>query len=562
MTRYQSRTVLAALSFFALSACAPGAYTPPQDGTTPGGRYRVLIPSFETATGVSAGAGEQVAAGLREGVVNMATHTAIPAAEQRAAMSYFQVSELTEVTARQLADEMQAQVLVWGTVSSGGAGLEANATVIDVGSGTEVELEPVSAADAGSLGQQVFGAFDRVIQSVRLAAFCNDFLASSQYQRALENCEEALAISPENTAAMYGKATVLVNLDQHQEALELYRDILEITPDNENALLGAGLAASHLERSDEASGYYRRYLELNPGNVQVRLRIAGDVAETGDYISAYRVLEPAISGNQDDVEFQEYLGQIASAAGQQATDQGDDAAARQYFAVSLQAFEIVFAEKGDDLDPSVIRRVVAVYSETGREGEAIEFARTATQRHPDEPMVWFTYGQALRRADRYNEAIDAYTRVLSIDPDYEGVYLERGITRLDSGDRSGAIQDFRRSGDYRTAAQALLNEASPALNANQWSTAESLLSAAHDFAAGDAALRSQIGFFLGYTSYKRGEAIARANTQGSASQARRAIDLFNQAIGRLQSSGDARAGEIVSAARQFIANQQAIIEAG
>src|SRR5690606_9233704 len=104
--------------------------------------------------------------------------------------------------------------------------------------------------------------------------FCNDYLSSSQYDRALTTCESALEVVPNSTAALYGKATALLNLERPEEALETYERLLELDNTHQDALLGAGLAASQLERTDDALEFYNRYLELNPGNVQVRQVVA------------------------------------------------------------------------------------------------------------------------------------------------------------------------------------------------------------------------------------------------------------------------------------------------
>src|SRR5690606_699044 len=131
-------------------------------------------------------------------------------------------------------------------------------------------------------------------------------------------CESALEVVPNSTAALYGKATALLRLERPEEALTTYEQLLAVDANHQDALLGAGLAASQLEQSDEAFGFYSRYLELNPGNVAVRMTVASRIANTGDVVSAYRVLEPAIDAeeNRNNPEFQRYLFSLATAAGQ------------------------------------------------------------------------------------------------------------------------------------------------------------------------------------------------------------------------------------------------------
>jgi tetratricopeptide (TPR) repeat protein len=569
MRRYVSRALLSATVAVAFVACAPAMYQPPagvgEDGMTEGGRFRVLIPALATEGGVAANVGEQVAQSLRQQVLDMPTHTSIDRREMQQAQRYFEVGELSEVTARQLAQEMNSQLVSWGTVREGGAGLEADIKFIDVRSGDEFYLPTLTAADPASLSTEVYAAFESQIEGIRLAAFCNDFLASEQFDRALDTCRRAVEIVPSSTLALYGLATALYHQQDYEEALAHYERVLEVNPDHEDGLYGAGLAASQLQRPSEAMAFYNRYLELNPGDVRVRTRIASDVAGTGDFVSAFRVLEPAIEDEADDAEFQLYVGEVASRAGLRAREAGNEAEARRYLETALAAYNRAFEELGDEFEPATIRQMVAVMGELDQHDQALQFARTATQRLGDQPAVWFTYGQALARADRHREAVDAYQRVIDLDPDFEEIYVRRGMANLAAGQRDAAIRDFDRAaerGDARRAAQAMYNEGARAFQRDNYSDAVSLMQVAHRYAQNDAELRSQISFIWGFALFNQGRDIDRANEAGNAAQARRALELFQQALTRLQATNNPQAQQVINAANQFIERQQTIIRAG
>lgn len=557
MRRYVPRVLATAFLAVSAAACASAgtAGAGLEEGAT-GGRYRVLIPDLAGPSG------DRVADELRELVSGMATHTAVAERAMRQAMGQYDLEQLDEITARQLAQQVNVENVLVGTVAAGGAGLQADVKFVDVRSGDEIVIEDVSGADPATLAQAIFAGVEQRVEGIRQAAFCNDYLSSQQFERALETCETALGIVPTSVSALYGKATALLNLEREQDALTTYRALLEIDPAHQDALLGAGLAASRLEQSDAAQDFYRRYMEINPGNVQVRMTVANDIAQTGDYVSAFSILEPVIAEESENVDFMKYLFSIATAAGQRVQEQQDAAAARPYYEVAMRAYTAAFASGTAELDASVLRQAIAVNNAMGNRDQALSLAREATERFDTVPAIWSQYASVLTDAGNHAEAARALSRVIELDPDYENAYIRRAMANMEAGQQQQALADLEQAaerGDRENVAKVLFSMANGPLNSNRFEEAERFLTLAQRYATGD--MRNQINFFLGYSYYKQAEAIAKANTQGNAAEARRALPLFQRALELVQSSGHAQAATVAGAARQYIENQEAIIAA-
>jgi tetratricopeptide (TPR) repeat protein len=565
MFRFVPRAMLGAVVAVTAAACAAGGAEPangPAGGDT-GGRFRILVPTFE-AQGVQPRQAESVANDLRAIIYNQATHhTAVPVREIQGAQRQHGVAELDAITARQLAQVMNAQLVTWGSVQPGGEGLVANMTVTSVATGDQFEIEGATGANPRQLAQAIFASLNERLQGILMAGNCQDFLSTQEFDRALDNCRRALQVLPNNTAALYGAATALFHMEQFEESLQHYQQLLEVDPAHQDGLLGAGLAASRLERGQEALGFYNRYLELNPGDVQVRMAVSGQIVEAGDVVSAFRILQPAIQDNADNVDFQQYLAQVATAAGQRAAEQGGgEAAAREYYDTALRAYERVFAARGDELEAPVMRQAIAVNLELGRTDEALRLAQQATQRFPQDAGVWAQYASVLNRAGRAGEEVRALTRLIEIDAQFENAYIRRALAYQRAGNRQQALADFERAaqvGDRALVGQAIFGMAADELRRERWAEAEGLLATAAQYAAPN--IRGEISFFRGLAAFRQGERIARANTQGRPDPARQALQFFNQAIPHLQASNNPQAAQVLSATRQYIENQEAIIQA-
>ena len=76
--------------------------------------------------------------------------------------------------------------------------------------GTEIVYRiGVTAATPVELGAAIFSEFAASMQGIAQAGFCNDYLSSSQFDRALETCDAALAI----VLIAFSARTVVRNLD-------------------------------------------------------------------------------------------------------------------------------------------------------------------------------------------------------------------------------------------------------------------------------------------------------------------------------------------------------------
>jgi tetratricopeptide (TPR) repeat protein len=533
-----------------------------------------MVPNLQVEGAASASDAQRVANQLRRLIGGMATHTSVDPKVIESAQKQYGVAQLDTIMARQLAQQIGAQNVLYGILGQGGAGLTADVQFIDVASGDVIRVDDVSAPDANQLAQAIFTQVEQKIEGIRQASFCNDYLSSSQFDRALETCNAALAVVPTSSAALYGKATALLSLERHQEALDVYEDLLEIDDTNQDGLLGAGLAASHLNQSAEALAFYNRYLELNPGNVQVRMTVASRIAEAGDYVSAFKVLEPAITAeeNRNNPEFQRYLFSLATAAGQAAStaaraEGGSDAAAtaagRPYFETALRAFEQAFASDSVKPDVGQLRQAIAVHTELGNTTEALRIAEQATVQHDTVAAVWSQYASALDAADRPAEVARALTRVIELDADFENAYIRRGMAYLEAGQRQQGLADLQQAaqrGNQEQVALVLFKQGTDALNAQRFAEAEGLLETAARYAAAD--VRSQIVFFQGLALYRQGETVAKANGQGAVAPARRALEFFQRAQPLVQAGSNPQKAAVLSAIEQYVANQEAIIRAG
>ena len=558
MRRFVPRALLTTAAMMSAVACA-SANAGIELGEDTGGRFLVMVPALEGPSGPA------VANELRALITATPTHAAIADASIQAQMAEYGVQALDPITARQLAQQVRAQFVSWGTVTEGGAGLQADVTITDTGTGDQIQIDDVSGATPTALAQEIFTRFQSSLEGVRLAAECNVQATAQSWSAALTACDQALAIIPASNAAMFGRATALRGLERHEEALETYERLLAADPAHQDALLGAGISASAAGESEDAAGFYNRYLEVNPG-LPARTQVAATAAQNEDFLTALRVLEPGITEGQGNVEFQRLLFNVAYAAGATAMAEGDSATARQVFPRALTAFGAAFPN-GEGADATVTRQVIGIYNMMGQSAQAIQLAQRATTQYASDAAVWFDYATALSSVNRWADAIAAYDRVIQINPDFEGAYLRRAQANLSAGQRQQALNDFRQAAQgagRATVVGTLLSQGAGVLQSNPVEAAETL-ALAYELAE-PGATRNNVAFYRGYALYAQADPLARAVAANSSNpnraQAQQALNLFQQALPLLQESGNDQAGALISTVQQFIPFLEAVLARG
>ena len=94
---------------------------------------------------------------------------------------------------------------------------------------------------------------------------------TQQHEYALNACEQALLLNPENVSASMSKGALLWHLERYEEALALYEQILLLDPGNSVAQMSKCYALWVLGRYPEALQACERVIFLDPENSLVYL---------------------------------------------------------------------------------------------------------------------------------------------------------------------------------------------------------------------------------------------------------------------------------------------------
>lgn len=541
------------------------------------GRFRVLVPVVMGEEGADRRFGERFTQELRRLINEMPTHRPIDDRELRNALRQYNVKpeDLSCPRTRQLGQLINAQLVFCATYQRDANGFRVEGEFwTSTSEAFPVEPITVSANGHREAAQHFYQALQVQSEQLRAARFCADYASSQLWEQALAACDRAIELNPATVESRYTRAMVLRNLERHEEALDEFKRVLERDPLNEDAMQNAGYLSALLGREDDARMYYRQYLELNPANAQVRMRIAYELGQAGDPLGAMQLIEAGLQLDPENVDLLVQHGGFAFSAAAKVAGEGETipVEAAELFRKALESLNKVYSIRGAETDVSLLRNMLAAHNRLQEFEETVKLGSRVLETHPDEPIIWSFYGDALQRLGRLDEALRALDRVLALDPNYPRVVERKAQWLFEADRRDDAVAILREGVQGKlisaddAANRIFVNAYQKGIQPQQWGVAVNLLRQAKGFETTDL-LRQQLDFWLGYALFQQ----ARGEQEPMTLQSARATLPKFQEVMRLMESCVAYARQnnlennrqqIRDATQQFIEIQEAIIKRG
>ena len=544
-------------------------------------RARVLVVPLVAQPGAPPSFGEKIAKEVQDELKEFPTLTSVEEGEVKSALKQYKLDkdELSLIQWRQLASRLDAALIMYGTLRPAGAAKTYSIDVAFVDTRTGDSLPVPQFTVAGDGRDEVKEASGQIVQALgsqvdfrRAALFCQEYLAATQFDDAERNCAQALEINPTSIQALYLMGRVMIGREDWATCVTYLDQVVERSPSNTEALQALAFCEVKMGNTEVAMEHYREFLNFNPGAEDVRLTVAYNLGQAEAYGEAIALLQEGIADDSSSVALWKYLGDMAL---KKATDSGgsdagtssdggvvDEESAR----IAVDAYEHLLVLVGDSIEVGTLKNTIAAYMALDEIDAAIDFSDRALQQIPDSASLWSVRADALARAERYPEAIEAMDRVLSLDPAYANAQLRRGMFKLREGDEAGAVSDFREAIDAGSDADQIANQLlargyQDYFQKAQYSGAIALFTTGLEFAT-STEMRQQLNFFVGAAHFQRGVALDESNSAEGCAPAQRALSSFQNVVPSMERAGSyqsANKAQIVESTDVYIYRQQQII---
>jgi tetratricopeptide (TPR) repeat protein len=226
-----------------------------------------------------------------------------------------------------------------------------------------------------------------------------------------ELIEQAVAVRPDEPAALANLANALNGLKRHDEALARADRAIGLKPDYAEAHGNRGLALHQLGRTEEALSSYERLATLRPADARPRFNRAVMLRELGRLNDALTSLDEAIALTPDYAEAHRSRGVTLHELGR-----SDMALASCEAALALRPdYAEAWYDKGNAL--LALQRPL----------DAMASFDEATARRPAYAEAWSNRGNALNALKRHEEALASYDQAIALKPDHAEAHSNRMI---------------------------------------------------------------------------------------------------------------------------------------
>jgi tetratricopeptide (TPR) repeat protein len=226
-----------------------------------------------------------------------------------------------------------------------------------------------------------------------------------------------------NTAKNLQQAVTAHRLGDLARAASLYRDILAVDPNHVEAMQLLGVAARQMGKPVLALQLIERALTLNPKHPNALANKALLLREQQDFAGALECVHAALAVDQKNLEAASNLGGILFST-------GDYVAAATAYRDGLK-YHPQHAELHQGLALCLLK--------LGDLPAAHNAIKLALAYHPDAAYIHNTHGNILRSAGHYDEAITAFQRASSIDPNMTDAVISMAMIKLVQGDFAGGF---------------------------------------------------------------------------------------------------------------------------
>lgn len=251
---------------------------------------------------------------------------------------------------------------------------------------------------------------------------------SFQFEEAAKTYELALSITPTNVEALINYTYVLEGLERYDEALVSSEKALELQPLNFEALNNCGLALNKLNRKEEALVKYSQAIACGNNNADVFFNRAKTLDELERYTDALKDYQQAISLRPDYVNALVNAGDVLSKL-----NSLDEA--------------LVYYEKALLVDPahlSALGGKAATFIAFKKFDEAKTIYEQVLSINSNIAMAHNNIGFIHNERLEYQEALDAFTKGLIIQPDNVSILINRSNSFIGLKDYNKALEDVQK----------------------------------------------------------------------------------------------------------------------
>ena len=345
------------------------------------------------------------------------------------ASGYDMTAALTEGDANLLAKQLRADEYIEGTIDKAASGTGYTGTAWMVLTFDQNQVQPLgtfTAAKLGDVANQISKAYQAAHKVYDEVQKCRSARRENKYADALSAATAGISKFPKSTLLRICEMATLV--DEKKPAADVLKvadEILAIDPKNKVALEAQVDAYDQMGNKDKKIETLTNLLAADPTNAKLQQTVVYELAASGKYDVAKKIISKAVDDNPGDVALTKLYWQVLYALKDNKTmvKVGDD----------MVKMDTSFA------DTTYYDRTIDAYRTDSAWAKAAETAARATAKYPRRADYWVQRGQMELKAGQVKPAITSLKRALEIDPKTKAARMLIVTSLVDAAEYDSAM---------------------------------------------------------------------------------------------------------------------------
>ena len=345
------------------------------------------------------------------------------------------VRYLTSTQAAEIGEQLQAHIVVWGTVSDlSSTEIRILANVMNVRSKSinqlTFNLRKRSADRQNGLKTELIDKIEGLAggEIIRFFNIGEQQLTASNFSGARDTFLRVVNIDPDNIDAYFYLGYIAFMVSDYERSEDYYLRGLEINPEDERVLNNLAETQRLAGKPAEAVNTLIRLTEYNDDEM-IWFRIGNLYAEMNLIYEAIESFETALEKNPDFERVHYRLGVI----------QFDN----NHFRESIPHLEYISNRYPED--DLITRKLTNAYLRTGQLDNAIVNYRNQIERDPRNVTAYLNLAGAYRTLERNQEALQTLNNLQAFEADNPTVFIRLADVKIAMGNLNQAENDANRA---------------------------------------------------------------------------------------------------------------------
>ncbi len=299
-----------------------------------------------------------------------------------------------------------------------------------------------------------------------------------EFAKALKNAEKSLSLKPGDINTMLLLGNIYFELGKYKDAARVYSDALKLSPENPSLLFNMG--ASMAKTGDEfaAAEYFKKaglsdssgeiayraysrlgiiYTERNQYDQAVDYLKKASALRPGDPVSRYNLGIAYLKQNRKNEALAELekAEELGSKDSEMVEKIGEAYFSLNDYDRSLKTYNSLLKTRKRNV--KILSRIGELYYKKGELDRAYNIYRKITEFEPateNARMAYLNMGNIMDDAARYEDAIKAYEKAMTISPRDASAHYNLGIAYKHAGKPERAIRSWQESARLNTKSPA------------------------------------------------------------------------------------------------------------